>query len=231
MAKHPTGPRRKAKQKLKEKYARVREDAQLGGVIATTPEGAVRPEAVDPASQGEQSLPSLDRGAVRNGWEVPEGVKHKVIERLAEPFFEEGRKVVAKDGTVLTLPPDRQLLKENAKVLVLADQRQYERDHPEAAGKAKGGGGTTEVNVNLVMTNLDELLRKVEERRREDSGFDRDLQRVLEQECLPDGGGERGGDGGGGQHDGPATPEEGVVAGGEVLPEAARGDRRDPDQP
>jgi len=69
---------------------------------------------------------------------VPEHARRKVVERLLEPFFQEPRKEVLPDGRVVEVPQDRHLLKENAKVLVIADQRQYERDNPEAAGKAKG---------------------------------------------------------------------------------------------
>lgn len=164
MAKHPTGAKRNRKQKVKARYSKAREEAQLSGVIETIPEGAVRDERVNPASQGEQALPALDRRAVREdgvgGWSVPERVKRVVIERLAEPFFEEGRTVVDKEGRQVTLPPDRNLLKENAKVLVLADQRQYERDQPELAGKAKG-----QTNVQVNTFDCFEFFRRLVEAR------------------------------------------------------------------
>ena len=146
MAKHKSTPKRHIKQKKKGRYQRLREDLQIDQVIPVSPEGAVRSEAVNPALQGEQKIPSLDRDVIRKGWEVPDEVKKKVIERLAEPFFEDKRVVVDREGNAIELPPDRYLLKENAKVLVAADQRQYERDHPEEAGKAKG---RTEVNVGV----------------------------------------------------------------------------------
>lgn len=174
MATHPTGSGRNKKQKLKAQYAKVREDAQLYGVIDTTPEGAVRPEQVNPDSQGSQSLPALDRVAITKGWEVPEHVKTKVIERLAEPFFEEGRQVLTKDGQAITLPPDRNLLKENAKVLVLADQRQYERDNPEAAGKAKGASLTNQTNnntTNVLVADLADFFQAVDARRSQQRGM------------------------------------------------------------
>lgn len=48
MGSHPTSKARRKRQKLKRKYARLREDAQLADIIETTAEGAVRDERVDP---------------------------------------------------------------------------------------------------------------------------------------------------------------------------------------
>ncbi len=171
MAKHPTNSRRNKRKKLKETYAKVREDAQVAGIIVTTPEGAVRPEAVNPASQGEQSLLGIDRAAVRNGWAVPEEKKPMVVDRLLEVFEMGPQKMVTRDGIEIEVPPDYNLMKENAKVLILADKTQFDRDHPEDAGKARGGGNTTTVNVvtwdallqGLAGVRPDEVDRKVVE--------------------------------------------------------------------
>lgn len=136
--------RRKTYQRGKLRYAKKREDAQLSGEEAITPAGAVRDEVVDPRSQDEQRFPGLDRLAIRNdgnGWAVPESVRRKVIEKNAEVLFE--RRVIYKDGLEIELPPDRKTIIEASKVLLTADQRQYERDNPEEAGKAKGGGDHT----------------------------------------------------------------------------------------
>lgn len=210
MASRPTGRKRNRKQKVKARYSKSREEAQLAGVLPTTPEGAVRSERVDPASQGEQSIPALDRAAIRNGWEVPDAVKAKVIERLAEPFFFEPVVVVRstddRGDVVKRVEVDRYLLKENAKVLLLADQRQYERDHPEEAGKARGTTNNTTNNtqvnqVNVVMRDLDDVLRKI----------DRQLG-------VARGGSEAS------ERTGPETPPGGQgtdVAPGEVVPAAA----------
>ena len=54
MANHPTSRARGLKQNLKEHYAKVREEAQLQGLIPTTPEGAVRDEKVKPSTQTTQ---------------------------------------------------------------------------------------------------------------------------------------------------------------------------------
>src|SRR5678815_336764 len=85
------GKKRKAKQSTKERYAKAREQAQIEGVIATTPEGAVRDERVDPATQDERRFPGLDRLAIRNsaGWGVPQHVKRRVVEKAAEVLFEQ----------------------------------------------------------------------------------------------------------------------------------------------
>ena len=61
MSGHPTSKARRKRQKIKRKYARLREDCQLACIIETTPEGAVRDERVPPSAQAEDSrgLPSL----------------------------------------------------------------------------------------------------------------------------------------------------------------------------
>lgn len=164
MGKHPTGKRRARKQKVKARYSKAREEAQICGVIPTLPEGAVRRERVDPLSQEEQKFPALDRAiAAGKGWQVGEEIARQVIKRLAESFFEGPRKLVTREGVEIEVPPDRYLLKENAKVLLIADQRQWERDNPEEAGKARG---KTEVNVGVTTVNLIDLynasLREVE---------------------------------------------------------------------
>lgn len=51
MAGRPSNKQRNRRQKVKARYTKAREDAQLEGIIPTSPEGAVRDERVDPASQ------------------------------------------------------------------------------------------------------------------------------------------------------------------------------------
>jgi hypothetical protein len=74
MGSHPTSKARRKRQQLKRRYARLREDCQLEGIIETTPEGALRPERVDPASQ-DDGAPALTAAlvvkALREGWAVP----------------------------------------------------------------------------------------------------------------------------------------------------------------
>ena len=140
MASHPTSKRRRKKQELKERYAKVREDAQLADIIPTTPEGAVRNEVVQ---TGNAVLPEIVREALRNNWATPDSAKPAIVANLLEPFFAE-REL---DALGKPVPPNRAQLIECAKVLRLLDQTQFERENPEAAGQAKGG-----LNISLENT-------------------------------------------------------------------------------
>ena len=147
--KKPTSAKRSQRQNTASRYRRAREDAQLVGLLPTKPEDALKPERVDPALQDEQRFPGLDRLAIRNdgqGWAVNEHVKRKVVEKAAEVLFQ--RRTYFKDGLEIELPPDRTAEAQASRTLLAADEKQYEREQPEAAGKAKGGG-TTEVNVAI----------------------------------------------------------------------------------
>lgn len=155
--------KRKARQSTKERYAKAREDAQVQGVISTVPEGAVRDERVDPLSQDEQKFPGLDRLAIRNdgkGWSVPEHIKRKVIETSAEVLFEKRTVTSPVTGETIEVPPDRFVQMQAAKTLMQADKQQWERDNPEEAGKAAGGGDT-----NVQVVELSELLKRAKEQR------------------------------------------------------------------
>ncbi len=143
MASHPTSKARNKKQVLKQTYAKVREDAQLHGVIPTTPEGAVRDEVVNPATQALQDTTSLDRAAINQGWRVPDGEKPKVIQRLLEALDKEG------------LTPAEAAMVTNA--LVKADQIQHERDNPEAQ---KGKGGVT-INNQVNVVDIGEYIKRI----------------------------------------------------------------------
>lgn len=132
MAKHRTNAKRNSRKKVKERYAKAREDAQTAGVIPTTPEGAVRPEVVDPVTQGEQDLTVLERIAVRSGWAVPEDKKPVLVDKMVA-VVENAPRALAR---VLAF-----------KALTSADKDQYNRDHPELA-RGSRGGATNIVNVN-----------------------------------------------------------------------------------
>lgn len=138
MASHPTNKRRKDKQRLKERYAKVREDAQLADIIPTTPEGAVRNEV----SVGNAQLPEVVRQAIRENWATPDAAKPAIIANLLEPFFMD-REIDPNTGQ--PIPPNRAQLIELAKVLRLLDQTQHERDNPEAS---RSGG----INITLQNT-------------------------------------------------------------------------------
>lgn len=149
MPKHSTNSNRNKRSKLKKQYSKLREDAQLHGIIPTTPEGAVHPEKVASETQGEQDTTNIDRKAVKQGWAVPEEKKALVVMRLLEPFEKSG-KTVTKEGVEIDTT-DHNLLAKNARTLLIADQRQYERDHPNEAGIAKGASNTS--NTNAVQIN------------------------------------------------------------------------------
>lgn len=154
MASHPTSKRRRKKQELKARYAKVREDAQLEGLIHTTPEGAVRNEV----STGNAQLPELVRQAIRESWATPDAAKAAIVANLLEPFFAE-REIDPLTGKML--PPNRQQMIELAKTLRLLDQTQFERDHPEEAGKAKGSISLT--NVLQATATMRESLSDVDQ--------------------------------------------------------------------
>lgn len=142
MAKHKTNSRRNKRSKKKVSYSKLRDEAQELDLIATTPEGAVRDERVDPRLQDEQRFPGLDRLAIRGGlgWSVPDALKRKVIEKAGEMVTElvidfvdmgDGNKVAVER-------PNRKAQIEGAKLLMDADEAQYKRDKPQEAGIAAG---------------------------------------------------------------------------------------------
>jgi hypothetical protein len=146
---------------VRERYSKAREDAQLLGVIDTRPEGAVRREAVDPRAQDEQRFPGLDRMAIRNdgrGWQVPEPVKRRVIEKAAEVLYER-RTYFDVDGNEKELPPDRAAEAQASKTLMTADKFQHEVEHPEARSGVEVNVG---VQVNNVSAEIAALMRAVE---------------------------------------------------------------------
>lgn len=138
----PTSKARARKQNTKDRYAHAREDAQLEGLIPTTPEEALKPEQVDPSTQDEQPiLPGMVARAIRQGWNVPESRKPDLVAELIgiidNPDMPAKVKVAAFNA------------------LRLADQTQWERDHPEMMAKMKGQtGSTTNVYGNVVQNNV-----------------------------------------------------------------------------
>lgn len=142
MASHPSSKRRRHKQKVKAGYAKLREEAQHLDLIPTTPEGAVRDERAP--LTGNAQLPELVRQAIRENWATPDCAKGAIVANLLEPFFAERQL----DAQGRPLPMDPRVATELAKTLRLLDQTQFERDHPEEAGAAKGGG----VNISLANT-------------------------------------------------------------------------------
>jgi hypothetical protein len=74
--------KRKARQRIANRYQKAREDAQLAGLIETLPAGAVRSERVDPKFQGSQPLPGLIGQAVRKRWDTSDEMAKRQVEEL-----------------------------------------------------------------------------------------------------------------------------------------------------
>ena len=146
--------RRKRKQKLRKLYSQVREDMQLEGVIETNAEGALRPETVDPSSQKGMTAEEMDtlRQAIKDGWRVPEHLKQKYQEDLRSIILDEDV-YLDKDGVEVRVRASPKTRISAIRLASLLDQMQYERDHPEEAGKAKGNS-TTINNVNSVAMQM-----------------------------------------------------------------------------
>jgi len=110
----PTGAKRKKVQRIDDRYAHAREDAQLYGRIPTTPEEALTPEKVDPSSQSTQRFPRLIGQAIRSGWAVDDAKKPGLVDELISVVDDPEANQVAK------------IMAFNA--LVKGDQIQHERD-------------------------------------------------------------------------------------------------------
>lgn len=143
----PTTSRRHKRQETKKRYSEAREDAQLQGLIPTTPEGAIKPEPVSPSVQGNQPMSELIAQAIRKGWAVPENRRPELIDEMIAIVLDN------------ELPAKAKIAAFNA--LRMADQTQYERENPEAAGKAKGPtingvptGGMVAINVSVQSNKL-----------------------------------------------------------------------------
>jgi hypothetical protein len=121
MSSHPTSKSRRRRQKRRREYARLREYCQLAGIIETSPEGALQSEV---ASVGPNPpLPHLVRAAIKNNWPTPDSNKPAIVDSLIAPTYDPDA--------------DPMLLVKCARVLLLLDQMQDSRDHPEQARKGR----------------------------------------------------------------------------------------------
>lgn len=138
----PTSKRRAQRQKIKERYAKAREDAQLAGLISTTPEEALKPERVDPSTQSSQPLSELVAQAIKKGWAVEDGMKPHLIQEMVDIVMD------------VNMPAKAKITAFNA--LRMADQSQWDRDHPEVKPTAKGATGAIAISVqtNISATDL-----------------------------------------------------------------------------
>lgn len=135
----PTSKARTRKQTTKDRYAHAREDAQLEGLIPTTPEEALKSEQVNPVLQGDGAsvlLPKLALQAIREGWATLPAEAAEVVQELISVVRNPDYKVKDRISA--------------ANALRLMDQMQWERDHPEEAAKAKAN---VKVGVSVGVQN------------------------------------------------------------------------------
>lgn len=132
----PTSKRRALRQKLKERYAKAREDAQLAGLIPTTPEEALKPEAVSPSVQSSQPMSELVAQAIKKGWAVEDGMKPHLVDEMVNIVMDPNMPAKAKIAAF--------------QALRMADSAQWEKDHPVAPTTK----GTTTIIPIAVSTNI-----------------------------------------------------------------------------
>lgn len=131
----PTTSTRSKKQRIKDRYAHSREDAQLAGLIPTSPEESLKPERVDPSVQGSQPLPELIAQAIRKGWAVDDGMKPHLVDELVQIVLD--NEMCAKSKIAAF----------NA--LRMGDQAQWEKEHP------KDVKDTTPTAINIQVVTVE----------------------------------------------------------------------------
>lgn len=137
--------KRKTRQRKPARYSKRREDAQLSGREPVSAEGAVRNERVSPLAQEDQPLPALVARGIRSGWATPEEMKPILVDEMVGIIQDPEMKAVPKIMAY--------------QALLKGDQYQYERENPEAAGKAKGGV-KVDVNQQVVVTDPYQLYKR-----------------------------------------------------------------------
>lgn len=143
----PTGKARARKQRTKDRYAHAREDAQLEGLIPTTPEEALKDERVDPAAQGDAPQPALVGEAIRRGWAVPDGLKPHLVDELVGIIMDPAARTKDKVAAFNALRG--------------ADRSQWEQDNPVDAGKAKGASTAVAISVESNMLAVKVIREKL----------------------------------------------------------------------
>lgn len=130
--------RRLKRQNLIQRFNKLREEAQLQGLIPTEPVGAIRDERVKTADQPQ---PKLIETAIRQGWAVPEEVKPELVAELTAIVTDDSEEVSDKTKVAAF------------RALLAADQAQHERDNP----KTKTSGGQVNVSVQTNIAAVDVL--------------------------------------------------------------------------
>lgn len=122
--------RRLKRQNLMKRFSKLREDAQLAGLIQTTPAEAVRDERVKTTDQPQ---PKLIETAIKQGWAVPDEIKPELVAELTAIVTDDSEEVSDKTKVAAF------------RALLAADQAQHDRDTPKTAKQT--------VNVS-VQTNI-----------------------------------------------------------------------------
>lgn len=125
--------RRLQRQNLKQRFMKLREDAQLQGLIPTEPAEAVKDER-SPAQ------PRLVQRAIREGWAVPDEIKPELVQELVAVVMDESEE--ASDKTKVAA----------FRALLTADQAQHERNNPQKT--AKGGQVNVSVQTNIAAVDV-----------------------------------------------------------------------------
>jgi hypothetical protein len=141
------------------------------------PEEALIDERVDPTKQSEPTFAGLIRRAMRENWAATPEEKDKAIRTLIEIMDDpdaENREKIA-----------------SVRALMHADFRQWEHDHPELAGKTRGG---VQVNNRQTAITGDEAVRLLQEIEKQTGQpimseamleIEEDASRVLPEEMSP----------------------------------------------
>jgi hypothetical protein len=144
----PTTPRRWKLQRVADRYAHAREDAQLAGLIPTVPEEALTDERVDPARQSEPPLLGLVRRAVREDWDTPAEKKPVIVDQIIRLVESEDTGPHVKVAA--------------ARTLQMLDRDQWERDQAERAGRAEAGIRADSQEVVVTADEAHAFLREIE---------------------------------------------------------------------
>ncbi len=127
------------RQRLMNRFTKLREDAQLAGLIATEPKGTVRDERV------KHDDPKLIETAIKSGWAVPEELKPQLITEMVAIVTDEGDEEGGGVSDKTKVAAFRALL--------TADQHQHDRDNPQS----KTAKGTVNVSVQTNIAAVDVL--------------------------------------------------------------------------
>lgn len=121
--------RRLKKQNVKERYSKLREEAQLLGLIPTVPGGAVRDEV---AKTIPPPQPELVEQAIKRGWAVDEEMKPHLVQEMID--------------IVQSTEADTKHKIAAFRALQAGDKDQFERDNPTDKKESR----PAEINIQIL---------------------------------------------------------------------------------